>query len=710
MKKYISIVLLMLGFSASAQLISQSGDQFAVFPDCKGKKGKELEHCFNSQVQDFVFNNFKVPENLQKDNYKGNLIVLFEVDGEGRFKPIYVDAAHEELASEARRVFSQFPKIDPPTYNGSPTYSKYTIKIAIPLKSAAQLAEETAQKIEADKKFAATNYALNRDKELTEYDSIVYHKFNEPKFESHLNIPFSHSFYAQFDDAMNQVGANNHTASKPYTYAEVSKYYSLREANQKLMKNKTSLLGRKLWNENTIQIQGEGYWFTVNPVVDLQLGRSTAAGESVNTYLNTRALQIQGGLGTDINFTTTIYETQARFAGYYNRYSASIKSSPSGDPAIVPGIGIAKSFKSDSYDIPSAEANISYTPNKTFNLQLGYGRNFIGDGYRSLITTDGISPYPYFKINTTFWKIKYTNTYLFLKDVRPEVTEDRTYKTKFMANHYLSWNASKRLNIGFFESVVWANTNGRGFDASFLNPIIFYRSVEFASSARSGNALLGLTGKYKVNNQVNLYSQFLLDEFSLGDIKDGDNSWKNKFGYQFGAKYFNAFNIENLLVQAEYNHVRPYVYAHSDPLTNYGHSNQSLGHQWGGNFREVIAIARYHKGRYFADAKVTFGTRGLDFNTAADTLNYGGNIYRDYDLGRARDKGVKVGQGNKTNIFIADVQAGYVINPATNLKLFASYIYRNFDPLQNTLENFKETTNWVSVGIRSDIFNWYYDY
>lgn len=707
MKKFLSLVLLTFAlFSAKAQLVISNAEQFPVFPDCKEKKGKDLEGCFYSQVQDFIYNNFKVP---QPDDFKGAIIVLFEVDAEGHFKPIYVDAPNESLSQEAKRVFNAFPKVAPPTYNGNPTYSKYTIKIAIPLKSAAQLAAESAAKIEENKKFAATNYTINRDKELAEYDSIVYHKFDEPKFDSNLNIPFSHSFYAQFDDAMNQVGANNHTASKPYTYAEVSRYYNLREANQKLMKNKTSWFGRKLWNENTVQIQGEGYWFTLNPVFDLQMGKSTGH-QSQNTYLNTRALQIQGGLGKDVNFTTTIYESQGRFADYYNRYSESLRSDPNGDPAVIPGIGIAKRFKSDSYDMPNAEANITYAPSKIFNLQLGYGRNFIGDGYRSLITTDGVSNYPYFKINTTFWKIKYTNTYMFLKDIRPEVTVDRTYKTKFMANHYLSWNASKRLNIGFFESVIWANTNGRGFDASFLNPIIFYRSVEFASSARSGNALLGLTAKYKVNNQINLYSQFLLDEFSLGDIKEGDKSWKNKFGYQLGAKYFNAFNIENLLVQIEYNHVRPYVYAHSDPLTNYGHANQSLGHQWGGNFREVIAIARYHKGRYFADAKLTFGTRGLDFNTPGDTLNYGGNIYRDYDEGRARDKGVTIGQGNKANILIADIQAGYVINPATNLKLFASYIYRNFDPTQLTETTFREQTSWISVGLRSDIFNWYFDY
>jgi len=718
MKKYISTVLFVfISFTAVAQVAGRVIEKFPVFPVCADKNAEELENCFYYNVQDFVFNNFKVPENLQQNNFKGTVAVLFEVDAKGTFKTLYVDAIDESLVAEAKRVFGQFPVIAPPTYNGIATYSKYTIKIAIPLKSAADVAAEKTALMAAEKEAQSKNYTKadkikrvkDRSKELAEYDSIVYHKFNEPKFESHLNIPFSHSFYAQFDDAMNQVGANNHTASKPYTYAEVSKYYDLRKANENLMKPKTSWFGRKLWNENLVQIQGEGYWFTMNPIFDLQAGQSSGE-KSEHTFINTRGLQIQGGLGEQISFTTTIYESQGRFAGYYNRYAESIAPS-GGNPAVIPGIGIAKRFKTDAFDMPMAEGNISYTPNKTFNLQLGYGRNFIGDGYRSLITTDGVSPYPFFKINTNFWKIKYTNTYMFLKDVRSDVTDPNgVYATKYMANHYLSWNATKRLNIGFFESVVWANLNNRGFDFSFVNPIIFYRSVEFASSSKAGNALLGFTGKYKITNQFNAYGQFLIDEFSSDDIFGGEKSWKNKLGYQIGLKYFNAFNIDNLLLQAEYNRVRPYVYSHSDPLTNYGHTNQSLGHQWGGNFSEVIAIARYHTGRYFADAKITFGTRGLDFNTPENMLNYGGNIYLDYDENRARDLGASIGQGNKTNIFIGDVQAGYLVNPLTNMKVFASLIFRNFDPTQNTETTFKESTTWFSLGLRCDIFNWYFDY
>lgn len=685
--------------NSNGSLSDQSLERFPLFSNCENLESKALENCFYYQVQNFVFQNFEIPENLKQNNFQGNLKVLFEVDSNGVFKVIYVDAVDENLIKESKRVFAKFPSIKPATYNGKPAYAKYTITIKIPLQSPEQMAAAAIANIDV---------MQNTTKQLTELDSIVYKKYNNPEFDSHLNIPFSHSYYAQFDAALNKVGSNNHTASKPFTYTEVAKYYNLAAENTKLKKNASGWWARKLWNESMVEIQGEGYWFTLNPIFDLQ-GGSASGDKKVNTFVNTRALNFRGGLGKQLNFTTTVFESQGRFAGYFNRYAESIKPS-GGNPAIIPGMGIAKEYLSDAYDFPLAEANLTFVPNKYFDMQLGYGRNFIGDGYRSLLESDGASPYPYFKLNTNFWKIKYTNTYMWLKDVRPETTIDRTYTTKYMANHYLSWNVSNRLNLGFFESVIWSNTNNRGFDMSFVNPIIFYRSVEFASSARSGNALLGITYKYKWSDQINLYGQFLLDEFSLGDVKRGDNSWKNKYGYQLGVKYFNAFKVDNLFMQLEYNHVRPYVYSHSDPITNYGHNNQSVGHQWGGNFKEFIAIARYHKGRIFGDAKMTFGTRGLDFNTTQDSFNYGGNIYKDYDLKRPYDIGVKVGQGNRTTIFIADLQAGYLVNPATNLKLFGSFIYRNFDPTKNTLTTFKENTSWFTVGLKADIFNWYFDY
>ena len=333
---------------------SLSVERFPVFSECENGQSKTLESCFYNQVQDFIFQNFQIPDHLKQNNFQGSVKVLFEVDDKGVFKVIYVDAIDEALVKESKRVFDNFPKIQPATYNGKPTYSKYTISISIPLKNKEQLTAEA---------LAQAEILHNNTPELTELDSIVYKKFNNPEFESHLNVPFSHSYYAQFDSALNRVGINNHTSSKPYTYAEVSKYYDLKAVNEKLKKNTSGWWARKLWNENTVAIQGDGYWFTINPIFDLQVGKSSGLNAN-KTFINTRGINFRGGIGEQINFTTTVFESQGRFADYFNRYAESIKPA-GGNPAIIPGMGIAKDFKIDAYDFPLAEANLTFTANQS---------------------------------------------------------------------------------------------------------------------------------------------------------------------------------------------------------------------------------------------------------------------------------------------------------------------------------------------------------
>ncbi|MEO2072082.1 MAG: hypothetical protein ABGW99_12180 [Zunongwangia sp.] len=140
---------------------------------------------------------------------------------------------------------------------------------------------------------------------------------------------------------------------------------------------------------------------------------------------------------------------------------------------------------------------------------------------------------------------------------------------------------------------------------------------------------------------------------------------------------------------------------------NYGHNNQSLAHLWGANFRELIAIARYKKDRWYGMAKVIYGKRGFDYDN--DFYSYGGDIYRNYE-DRPFDNGVKIGQGNTGISLFGQLETGYIINPETNLKLYGSFIYRNMNTDINTRNNFDISTSWLNFGIRTDIFNWYYDY
>lgn len=698
MKQFIVLLLLLVQYNISAQNTAYY-EKPPVFLNCQTIAIDSLQKCFDKNVFSHIYENFKVPQEVTDDNYKGNIIVLFEVDTVGQFKVIYVDAMYEVLKNESKRVFSMFPKIQPATYNGRGTYKQYSIPIKIPLVDQTFSTQDLAKENEISK--------LEQQAKI-EFDNVNNDLgvFENKAYTSQLNIQFTHSDYSRFDRNMNLIGTNSHTASKPFIYEEVSKYYDFNAEKEKLKKETNSWAGRKLWNEHLVALQGKDYWFTIDPILDLQVGKDTEADFS-STYNNTRGLMVQGGLGSKFNFYTTLFESQGRFAQYVNEYAESLKAFGP-DPAIIPGRGIAKRFKTDSYDYPVAEAYLSYAPAKFINIQFGHGKNFIGDGYRSLLLSDVASPHPFLKLNTKFWKIKYTNTWMWLKDVRPEVTEDGAFLTKYMANHYLSWNVSKKLNIGLFESVLWTNSNNRGFDINYLNPIIFYRAIEFETGQAAGNAILGASAKYKWNDNVNIYSQFILDEFSLNDIKGGKKSWKNKFGYQLGVKYFNAFKVDNLLLQFEYNRVRPFTYSHNTIVLNYGHNNQPMAHLWGANFSEAIIIGRYNYKRWYADAKFIFGVRGIDFNDGTDNFSYGGDIYRNYN-DRPFDEGVEVGQGIKTKTFNANIQAGYIINPASNLKIFTDISFRDFNPEAETAETFKSNTVWINFGIRTDLFNWYFD-
>ncbi|MFL1010762.1 energy transducer TonB [Flavisericum labens] len=696
MKRFILPFLLFVLQYGNAQ--NDFNEKPPVFPECESIEVEALQDCFNKQFYNHIYNNFEVPEQVLSEKYEGEVVIVFEVDSLGQFQVVYTKAIYPELKDEVKRVFSIFPKIKPATYNGRNTFRQYSVPIKIPLQNQ-YIKRKDLQKVNA----IETQMARSK----MEFDSVnaSLQKFENPKYKSQLNIPFTHSDYTRFDRGMNLIGTNSHTASKPFIYEEVSKYHDFEDEEERLKKETGTWAGKKLWNEHLVQLQGKDYWFTIDPIFDLQLGNDAEAG---STYNNTRGLLVQGGLGKKLNFYTTVFESQGRFADYVNRYSESLKAFGP-DPAIIPGRGIAKRFKTDSYDYPVAEAYLSYAPTDFMNIQFGHGKNFIGDGYRSLLMSDVASPHPFLKLNTKFWKIKYTNTWMWLKDVRDEVVADKAFLTKYMANHYLSWNVSKRLNIGLFESVLWTNSNNRGFDVNYLNPIIFYRAIEFETGQGAGNALLGASAKYKFNDNINAYGQFILDEFSLGDIKGGDKSWKNKYGYQLGVKYYNAFKVDNLMFQFEYNRIRPYTYSHNTIVLNYAHNNQSMAHLWGANFSEVILIGRYRYKRWYGNAKFIFGMRGLDYNNSTDDFSYGGDIYRDYD-DRPFDTGIEVGQGIKTNSFYGNLQAGYLINPTSNLKIFTDVTIRNFNPEASTASTFESNTVWFNFGIRTDLFNWYFDF
>jgi len=511
------------------------------------------------------------------------------------------------------------------------------------------------------------------------------------KSRSLIKIPFNHFDYnemeAQFSDSV-------HSTIKPLHYFEINPEI-LSSKKNRLSLHKKTWLGRKFFDEHFFEILGDDYWITIDPVVDLRLGKDNLSAYKYN-FQNTRAIRVEGGLGKQFGFSATIAENWARFPVYLDRYAWVTR------PHIIPGYGLNKSEDRKFVDYPFAEGYFSYKPSKFFFFELGHGNHFIGEGYRSLFLSDNAGVYPYLKVEATFWKVKYTTMWTAYQDLRPEVSDEGVYRKKFSAIHYIDWNALPHLNIGFFETVVWHNVNHRGFDVNFLNPLIFFKTAEYESGSNGSNTILGFSAGYKFPHKIHLYSQFVLDEMTISKFFGDPGYRHNKFGYQLGVKYHDAFGVPNLFMRAEYNRVRPYTYAHNRTIVNYGHNYQSLAHPWGANFAETLFEVQYRKGRLYASNTLISGQKGFDFT--GDTYGYGGDIYYYGDSTIGRDNNYTL-QGNKASLFFNKFEGGYIINPASHLKVFGGIIYRKTSIAVETNFVKNETSKYIYFGIKTHLWN-----
>lgn len=504
--------------------------------------------------------------------------------------------------------------------------------------------------------------------------------------------------YNQLEADLNNLDVDFHTSMRPYRVAELKQYVnydSIVHISNYRSRFARSFIGRKLFYEDLLYVETKDFHLYINPSFNFQFGRNFSAGEF--TYTNTRGFNVRGNLGKMFSFYSDFYENQSGFPDFIRNYIDSNH--------VVPGVGRTKNFKESSYDYGFATGYINFTPVKQVSFELGHGKNFIGDGYRSLLLSDNAPNHFYFKISTQIWKIKYVNIWAEFQDITPSLGGDNLNYKKLGTFHYLTINPWRFLSIGFFESVIWSGTdstgNQRGFDVNYLNPVIFYRPIEFGLGS-ADNALMGFTLKVRPHDDHQIYAQVMLDELSLsGILGKPQPGWRgNKQGFQLGYKYFNMFGVDNLNFQAEFNYVRPYTYSHYRINTNYGHYNQPLAHPLGANFWEALGLLRYQNGRITAEGRFSYAVHGVD----SGGVNYGGNVFVQ-DINHPNEYGNYVGQGVKQTIIFGELKAGYIINPAYDLRVEGGFIFRRQSSVINEL-----TSTWLYLGLRTRIPTMYIDY
>jgi len=430
----------------------------------------------------------------------------------------------------------------------------------------------------------------------------------------------------------------------------------------------------------------------INPV----LGFSAGKDELTNTFQNTRGIELRGSIDNKVGFYSYLTENQFRFPNYYNQIIDST--------GVIPGNGFHKKFGDNAHDFFLAKGYITISPTKHIGIQFGHDQNFIGNGYRSLILSNFSNPYLFLKINTKIWRFNYQNLFTQLNDFR-SLSANNGVKPKYFVNHYLGIKLFKNLNIGFFESVIYdrSDSNHKGsFDINYLNPIIFYRAIEHNLNS-SDNVIIGTDWKWNFKKRFSFYGQFVLDEFVKNEMIKRTGSWVNKFAIQSGLKYINAFTINGLDLQIEYNLVRPYTYSHFKRSQNFANYNQALAHPFGANFKEFIFMAKYQPFyKLFIETGFIYVMKGLDSNSKSK--HFGSNILDTYN-NRPTDKNLKIGQGVKTNYSIFIFNASYMLYH--NLWIDAR---ANIRIVKSDLANFSSNSNWFQLGLRMNLNMQNYDF
>lgn len=508
-------------------------------------------------------------------------------------------------------------------------------------------------------------------------------------FSQSFPVPYDFNFYNKVADTLYSTHQRIHTSIKGFTLQDSVVQQAFDSVQSKTyLPRKGNFITRKLFNEHLVQYYKKDYAFYFDFMPDFQVGKDL--GKS-SAWLNTRGFQLGGKIGSQIYFHTSYYENQGRFPAYLSNYI--------NKTTVVPGQGYVRPYGKQGFDFSEADGYVSFVPSRYFTFELGNGKNFIGDGYRSLLLSDNTFSYPYAKIITTVGPFRYMNIWTQMQYLNGfHFTDSTAFPKKYAVFQYLDWSINRNFTVGIFENTM---LRPRGFDLNFVNPIIFLRPVEY-SIGNPDKSLIGFTGSYKIQSRYLVYGQLVINEFTASKVFGDPGYWANKQGFQLGVRAFNFLKVSRLNLLAELNSIRPFTYTSLNPLISYSNYGQPLGDPLGTNFREFIFIGNYTWKRFDFRLQFDYALEGLD-DPSKSGQTTGGDIFKPYTE-RTADEGFSIGSGVRTDLYFTDLRASYMLNYKNNLRIELGYTNRT---QLNSIA--RDRSNYFSIGVRASFRNFYYD-
>jgi hypothetical protein len=195
--------------------------------------------------------------------------------------------------------------------------------------------------------------------------------------------------------------------------------------------------------------------------------------------------------------------------------------------------------------------------------------------------------------------------------------------------------------------------------------------------------VLGLQGVWSVTDWMHAYTQIAIDDFET--IKPA---------LQAGIRFSEPFRIENLHALVEFNYVPETFYSHNNKRLTYTHNNMLLGHPMGAGFQEVLGRVNYEYKRF----GISVAGNLMFTNYNPQTKIYGTPVLViQYNPPTPSENAV---------VAFGQVDFLYRFNRKNNLQIFASALYRQ----ARATGGFKHETLFFNLGIRTPLFNQYFDY
>lgn len=440
--------------------------------------------------------------------------------------------------------------------------------------------------------------------------------------------------------------------------------------------------GNSFFTRHLIAFENNHFRIIANPVISSEYKITNENGKTLSdTELGLHTILTAG---TKLSLQALYTINYTRFPEYISNKIDTLK--------YIPHHG-SFSSRDHRYKWNNAKANILFQPFEFLDLQAGFGINRFGNGYRSLFLSGNAHSYPYFRADVHVWKIHYSYLTGLFNDVH-KYNPPFERKNKYAAFHYLRWDINSRFQVNLFETVIWApddSTIRRGFDINYLNPVVFFRPVEF-STGSPDNVLLGTGMRLRLFDETFIYGQFALDEFNLQLVRQRNGWWGVKYGYQLGLMIPNLFRIPGLFTRFEVNSARPFTYSHSFTAKSYGHFVQPLAHPLGSNFLEFLNQSSFKKNRW------KFHNRFFlqRFGEQQHNQNFGNDIYISNN-NRAKDYNNTLFQPRVASLVLNDFTVSYIIQPLWQLELTGG-IFSKFQ-----LSSGKSPFIYFHVGFRTSL-------